>query len=75
LERKISVRSTREELIKKGVIKERKEDAIEEGNENASAEPDSSQSQSTTAVTITDTQEQHSGKLHFYIAWLIATRF
>ncbi|XP_060606242.1 phosphatase and actin regulator 2-like isoform X2 [Ruditapes philippinarum] len=58
LERKISVRSTREELIKKGVIKERKEDAIEEGNENASAEPDSSQSQSTTAVTITDTQEQ-----------------
>ncbi|KAL4236811.1 hypothetical protein ACF0H5_005198 [Mactra antiquata] len=34
LERKISVRSTREELIKKGVIKERTEDTIEETNES-----------------------------------------
>ena len=62
LERKISVRSTREELIKKGVIKERKEDAIEEGNETTSPEPETSQSQSTTAVTITDPPEQTCGK-------------
>lgn len=34
LERKISVRSTRDELIKKGVIKERVDDTIVEANEN-----------------------------------------
>ena len=36
LERKISVRSTRDELIKKGVIKERVDEAIVETNENQS---------------------------------------
>ena len=44
LERKISVRSTRDELIKKGVIKERVDDAIIEANEN--------QSNATTTTTI-----------------------
>ena len=45
LERKISVRSTRDELIKKGVIKERVDDAIIEANEN--------QSNATTTTTTT----------------------
>ncbi|XP_045158651.1 phosphatase and actin regulator 3-like isoform X2 [Mercenaria mercenaria] len=58
LERKISVRSTREELIKKGVIKERKEDTIEEGNENQNTATETSQEKSTTAVAVTETQEE-----------------
>ena len=49
IERKISFRASREELIKKGVIKERREDTIEEANE----------SQATVAV---ETQSSHETK-------------
>ncbi|XP_052775651.1 phosphatase and actin regulator 2-like isoform X2 [Mya arenaria] len=44
LERNLSVRSTREELIEKGVLKIRTEDTIEEVNENQSANTSHNQS-------------------------------
>lgn len=58
------MRSTREELIKKGLIKERTEETIEEGNENQSSvkHNETSQDQSTTVVVTTDDQSQNIGK-------------
>ena len=58
LERKISVRSTRDELIKKGVIKERVDDAIIEANENqsnATTTTTTIQADTTTTATSPDT--------------------
>ena len=58
LERKISVRSTRDELIKKGVIKERVDDAIIEANENqsnATTTTTTIQADTTTSATSPDT--------------------
>ena len=59
LERKISVRSTRDELIKKGVIKERVDDAIIEANENqsnATTTTTTIQADTTTTATSPDTR-------------------
>ncbi|XP_052257847.1 phosphatase and actin regulator 1-like isoform X4 [Dreissena polymorpha] len=58
LERNLSVRSTREELIQKGVIKLRPEDAIEEVNENQSANQETSQ---TSRLPATDTVPECTG--------------
>lgn len=51
------MRSTREELIKKGVIKERKEDTIEEVTETQPADAETSQDDTTIKMASTTTQQ------------------
>lgn len=66
LERKISVRSTRDELIKKGVIKERLDDAIVETNENQSnATTTTIQAETTSSdatTTVVNGEQDHAPK-------------
>lgn len=64
IERKISFRASREELIKKGVIKERKEDTIEEVQETPSnvTEADSSHETKTEAVVNTESATVHDAE-------------